>query len=135
MNYRLEIEAVIENVRRACEFVVALGKAHGLDDTACYHCDLAVEEICTNIIEHGYKYNGSQAVIELQVAVLPNCFKITVVDDAPPFNPLAASSPDPSMSLEERVGGGWGVVFAKKFLDLSYEYRDGKNHMVMCKRY
>ena len=45
-----------------------------------------------------------------------------------PYDPLAKSDPDITLSAEEREIGGLGIYMVKKSMDdISYEYKDGKN--------
>ena len=133
--HHLSLPAVIDNVEAACEFVSSIARANGLGEDAVYHCYLAVEEICTNIIEHGYNFDGGNAIIDVVCRVYPDKLTISILDDAEPFNPLRLAEPDPSAPLIERRGGGWGVFFVRKFMDrLDYRYQDGRNQFIMEKR-
>lgn len=132
--HRLTIPAVIEKIEDACNFVATQADAIGLDDEAVYHCHLSVEEVLTNIIEHGYDYAGADAVIDVVCKTTSGVFIITVIDDAEAFDPLSLSDPDPAKPLIEREGGGWGVFFVKKYMDrVSYHYAGNRNHFVMEK--
>ncbi len=51
---QLRITGVLDQVSAACDFVVEQARAAGLDERAVHHCYLAVDEACTNIVEHGY---------------------------------------------------------------------------------
>ncbi len=51
---RLTIPGVLERIPEACDFVVQAAEAAGLDERAVYYCQMAVDEWCTNVIEHGY---------------------------------------------------------------------------------
>lgn len=129
------IPAVIEKIEEACEFVNAQARAVGLSEDAVYHCHLSVEEVLTNIIEHGYNYEGDNKVIEIVTDKTQNAFVIVIIDDAPKFDPLQQPNPDPSTPLWEREGGGWGIFFVKKYMDkLAYNYEGERNHFVMEKQ-
>ncbi len=122
------IRAVMESIEEACAFVNGQARAANLSEEAVYHCHLSVEEVLTNIIEHGYKFKGYNRTIKLICENFSNRFVITTVDDAPAFNPLSLPDPDPKTPLIEREGGGWGIYFVKKYMDhVRYELRDGHN--------
>jgi anti-sigma regulatory factor (Ser/Thr protein kinase) len=132
---RLRIPSLIEKVSVACEFVVDTAQRAGLDEHAVHHCQLVVDEACTNIIEHGYGRNDRARAIEITCGLEKEGFVITIVDDAPPFDPLNRPDPDPKSVLEERANGGWGVYFIKKLMDeVVYQYAGGRNHLTMVKR-
>lgn len=133
---RLVIPARLEEVRRACEFVVEAAELAGLDERAVYHCQMAVDETLTNVIEHGYKYRGGEDnEIEVSCRATGDDFLITITDDSPAFNPLEHASPDPSAPLNEREPGGWGIYFIRRLMDdVSYQRSDERNHLTLVKR-
>ncbi len=135
VEHRLTIPAVIERVEEACEFAADAAREAGLNENAVYHCHLSVEEVCTNIIEHGYNFQGKERAIEVVCVHAVDRFIITILDDAKPFDPLQRSDPDPKSPLVEREGGGWGIYFVKKFMDsISYKYEQNHNQLIMEKR-
>ncbi|MDX1995631.1 MAG: ATP-binding protein [bacterium] len=132
---RFTIPAVLESVEDACEFAANEARAAGLGEDAVYHCHLSVEEVCTNIIEHGYKFQGQDQYIEVVCVSMPDRFTITIIDNATPFDPLARADPDPAAPLAEREGGGWGIFFVKKFMDsIAYKFEANHNQLIMEKR-
>ena len=134
--HRLKIPAVIEKIEEACEFVSNIARSAGMDADAVYRCYLSVEEICTNVIEHGYGFDGSNKVIDVVCRQHPDRLTITIIDDATPFNPLQRSDPDPTAPLADRESGGWGIYFVKKYMDrVIYRYEQNRNHLMMEKRF
>lgn len=130
----LRIAGLLEQVALACEFVVQEARKAGLDDHAVYHCELAVDEACTNIVEHGFRLRGGQQSIDIFCHSDSRRFIITLVDDAPPFNPLTQAEPDPHAPLEQRSSGGWGIHFIKQLMDeATYQYHDNRNHLTLVK--
>ncbi len=128
------IDSSLDQVAQAVEFVTSMAEQAGLSEQAVYHCQLAIDEACTNIVEHGYAPNGLYGVIIVSCRIEPSRFVITVLDDSPAYNPLARPDPDPTAGLNEREGGGWGVFFIKKVMDhVSYFY-EGRNRLVMVKQ-
>jgi anti-sigma regulatory factor (Ser/Thr protein kinase) len=132
---RLTIPGVLEQIRTACEFVAEAAQNAGLDDDGVHHCYLCVEEICTNIVEHGYGHNGANKTIEIVCQQSYPFFTIVIIDEAPQFNPLELPEPDPGTPLWEREAGGWGIYFVKKYMDaVRYRYANYRNHLMMDKR-
>jgi serine/threonine-protein kinase RsbW len=131
---RLSIPADLSAIPAITDFIVQCAEAAGLGDEAIYHCRLSVEEIFTNIVEHGY-VNDASGTVEIVCRVTDQAFLITLIDDAPAFDPLALPDPDPSVPLWERQGGGWGIYFVKKFMDrVEYHYHANRNYLLMEKR-
>lgn len=131
---RFQISAVVDQIPQACAFVEQAAQNAGLDDHAIYHCQLAVDEACTNIIEHGYKFQGSNETIDIICQHTPKRFTIVIIDAGPPFDPLSRPDPNPQAALEERVTGGWGIYFIKKLMDeVRYEHQNGQNYLTATK--
>ena len=134
--HRLTIPGVMEQVPSACNWVVQLAEELGMGMRDVNHCELAVDEAVTNIIEHSYGSRGADKVIDIIVREDSSKFSITIVDEGPPFDPLQGQEPDPLQALEDRPdqGGGWGVFFIKKLMDdVGYQYRAERNHLTMVK--
>lgn len=132
---RMSVTGVIENVRSVCDFVVDFVNDVKLGDDIAFQFQLSIEEICTNIIEHGYKYNGAGKKIEIICVYDNSQIKVRIFDEAPLFNPLELDDPDPSIPLWEREGGGWGIYFVKQYMtSIAYEQIDGQNSLVLTKQ-
>jgi serine/threonine-protein kinase RsbW len=134
--HRLSIPGRMEQVPHACGWVVEIAEGAGLEARDVNHCELAMDEAITNIVEHGYGADGGDKSIDIIVIDKTDRLEITIVDNGPPFNPLRAENPDPLASLDERAenGGGWGVFFIKKVMDnVDYQHVSGRNHLMMVK--
>lgn len=133
---RLRLPGDIAQVRAACDFVVKVATEAGLSDDAIFQSQLSVEEIFTNIVEHGYKFNGAQKWIEITCTLNTHLLRIAITDDAPLFNPLAMDDPDPDQDLWERERGGWGVFFVRQYMDaVYYQPKDGRNQIILEKHF
>ena len=94
---------------------------------------LAVEEVITNIITHGYKKTGGR--IHLSCRFTRNGSEIRIADSAPRFNPLSIAEPDLDKDISERKVGGLGVYLLRQVMDeISYRYENGKNVLVLEKK-
>jgi anti-sigma regulatory factor (Ser/Thr protein kinase) len=133
--HRLRVSGEIKHVRAVCDFVVDVAEQAGLNEDAVFQCQLAVEEVFTNIVEHGYKYNGAEKSIEVICRVRDAGLQILILDDASPFNPLDLDPPDPQLALEDRGTGGWGAHFVKQYMDsVRYQLQQGRNCLVLEKK-
>jgi anti-anti-sigma factor len=50
---QITVPGFIEKVPEVCAFVIEQAEAVGLDERAVYHCQMAVDEWCTNVVEYG----------------------------------------------------------------------------------
>ena len=119
---RLTIPGRYDRISEVRELVQAAAQAAGLDDQAQHYCQVAVDEACTNIIEHGYE-GEDRGEIDVRCSwVAPGSLVIELRDTAQPFDPDSIPTPDPKLSLDLRSEGGWGVYFIARMMD-SVEYR------------
>jgi anti-anti-sigma factor len=131
---RLIIPAVLNEVPRACTFVAEAAAATGLDERGSYHCQLAIDEWCTNVIEHGYREISKYGIIEIDCRSEKDRLVIVVSDNSPRFDPTTLASPNVAQPLEAREPGGLGWFLIKKIMDsVSYEYTDQHNRLMMTK--
>lgn len=124
----MHIHAQPEQLASVVRFVTDFAQAAGLDDDRAHHCSLAVDEACSNIIEHGYRVPADDQTIDITCCERLDSLVITIMDHAPAYNPLKHKEPDPDTSLEQRSGGGWGISFIRRLMDeVSYRYEDNHN--------
>jgi|GEM_PF-2694024 len=137
MPERLQLRATKANIRSLCEFVVRAAEAIGVDAKAIHHCELAVDETLTNVIEHGFTESSvpaQQQYIAVMVDHDSNGIYITLEDNSPPFNPLIHPAPDVDDETYKHQPGGWGIHLVRKIMDvMEYRYHDGRNTLVYGK--
>jgi serine/threonine-protein kinase RsbW len=98
------------------EFVERNAEQYGLDSSATYAVQLAVDEAFTNIIEHAYGGECTEE-IECTCQVTREGLVITLKDCGRIFNPDEVPEPDLSAELEERQIGGLGLYFIRRLMD------------------
>jgi anti-sigma regulatory factor (Ser/Thr protein kinase) len=97
--------------------------------------ELVLEELVTNIINHGYK-DGRLGHVDVCLNVSHNAIHIKILDDGDPFNPFAAESPDLSLSIEERPIGGLGIHLIRSYMTVcEYGYENGHNQVLLMKNW
>jgi len=98
------------------------------------HLNLVLDELVTNIIEHGG--GCSKCPIEIRMEKTDNQFKIQLSDGGPPFDPTQCKPVDVTLPIEKRKCGGLGLLFVRKFSDCcSYERVKGKNIFQFTKKF
>lgn len=105
-----------------------------IDGKDIFQLNLILDELITNIIEHG---DGcTKCPIEIRMEKTDKHFKVQLSDGGPPFDPTQGKTADTSLPLEKRDCGGLGILFVRKFSDCcSYERKDDKNIFHFCKTY
>ncbi len=137
MGQRLRIPAVLDAVREAASFAADAAAGAGLSDQAIYHCEVAVEEACTNIVQHGVQVSQPDQTHHIILSTSANTtyFQITIQDDTPPFDPLAYEVSNLGDELAARQPGGLGIHFFKNLMDdIVYEYHAPYNQLTLRKR-
>jgi anti-sigma regulatory factor (Ser/Thr protein kinase) len=110
------------------ETIEAIQHDWGISDDVIFSVNLALDEIVSNIINHGYKYD-EDFEITIRFSRDQNSLRLQVKDYAPPFNPLEVPEPDDlNKDVEDRKIGGLGIHLAKKFTDnIAYRRYNEKN--------
>jgi serine/threonine-protein kinase RsbW len=125
----------LENISRICEFAVAAAADAGLDSNAAYAVELAVDEACTNIIEHAYGGEGRGDII-ITCEASPTGLTVILQDYGKPFNPDKIPVPNPKASLSKVQPRGAGLFLIRKMMDeVHFEFSKEKgNRLTMVKR-
>jgi serine/threonine-protein kinase RsbW len=104
------------------------------DQDTKYALRLAVEEVCTNLIVHGY---GGRIAGPIEVSASDGADRVTLVirDRSPPFDPARAPKPDLSSDVEHRLPGGLGWHLVKQLMDeVGYVAGASGNVLTLVKR-
>ncbi|MGW7438258.1 ATP-binding protein [Streptomyces sp. NPDC054849] len=123
----LEVPATVGALGDIASFVLRLAGRAGLDKRASYRLRLAVDELATNIVMHGYR--GGDGRITVRGRSGPGRVRIVIEDSAPAFDPVEGRLPPaPGVPPENRRIGGLGIHLALTSVDeFGYAYRDGRN--------
>jgi serine/threonine-protein kinase RsbW len=129
----LTIKSDINEIPRVSEVLESAMQDSGFPDEDILDTQLAVEEVVTNIILHGYGDAGGEIVISCQAG--PAAAIIRIEDRATPFDPLLLPEPDISADIEDRKIGGLGIFLTRQVMDdIQYRYEDGKNILKLTKK-
>ena len=101
----------------------------GADKKIAYAFQVAVDEVCTNLVE--YKVAPPVSFIELTFEAQPAQFVVTVRHDGAPFDPRDAPAPDVSSALETRRVGGLDRYFVNAYMDAVQYRADSVNGNVL----
>ncbi len=114
------------------DYVAFVAAAAGLDEAASYRLSLAVDEIATNIVLHGYEDAGRSGDLTIWAEADEERLVVFLEDTGEPFDPREAPKPgDLDRPLEERQDGGLGIFLALWGVDeFAYERRDRLNRCV-----
>jgi len=117
------------------DFVINRALISGFLANDIYSIQIAVDEACSNIIDHAYG-KEDLGYIELQVEEIENGLRITIRDDGDPFDPEEIPDPVLDSPLEERRERGLGLFIMRKLMDeVTYDFSSpNQNKLIMVKR-
>ncbi|MEC4803151.1 MAG: ATP-binding protein [Jaaginema sp. PMC 1079.18] len=134
----ITVPGTLEALDTIAEYTIAVAKAANLDRETSYNLRLAVDEIVTNIIQHGYNATQKMESIELQAFLSDRALAIAIEDKGIPYDPTQKAIPrDLHLPPEQRQIGGLGIYLAMKSVDrLIYERVGDRNrNTVIINRY
>ncbi|MEO0479705.1 MAG: ATP-binding protein [Planctomycetota bacterium] len=105
----------------------------GEDEELCHPIQVAIQEMVTNVIRHGYESDpDGEVVVRLLARGLE--FSCEIRDHAKPFDPLShvyEQAVDGSMPVRE---GGFGIYFALSVMtSVEYERQGGDNVLMLTR--
>ncbi len=134
----LIVPGQFDRLTEIAAFVTQAARSAGLDDDEVFHVEMAVDEACSNIIEHAYAQQAGDIEI---VCECPATGQLEVVlrDSGQPFDPADVPPPNVNAALadlDDLNEGGLGLYFMRKLMDeVRFEYVPGQgNRLTMLKR-
>ncbi len=126
--------AELDNLAVIRRFIRESTTALNLTPSQIDDLELAVDELVTNIVRHGYR--GQPGKIEIEVKRNTDAVEICLRDQAPPFDPTLLPPANITAPLEERKVGGLGVYLARRLVDtcVHHQTREGGNELTLTKK-
>ena len=135
MSQRFQIThaAELESLQKFRDFITACCAQHDISNDVVLDLKLAVDEACTNVIEHGYKGMNPGSII-LSFRIEPGRILVQITDFGHVFEPEAAPKPDVEAALEDRELGGLGLFLIYQTMDnIDYQSSEEGNTLTFTK--
>ena len=130
----INLKNSFSELRKVNQHLDEFGARHRLGPKILHDLKLALEEIVTNIISHGYA-DEREHEIRVRLRVQWQEVTVEVEDDGKAFNPLEVPVPDVTRPLEERPVGGLGIHLVRTLMDgLEYKRQGNTNLLTMTKK-
>jgi len=113
---QIEQRATLEHLAALVDHATQRCGALGGSDSVCHDVRLSVEEVCMNVIQHGYR-GRDPGPIRVAVRREGSALTIVISDEAPPFDPADAPPPDLSSDWQQRREGGLGWHVVRSVMD------------------
>jgi anti-sigma regulatory factor (Ser/Thr protein kinase) len=124
----LTVPGTLDSLGPVADYVKMAAAEAGLDKKASYRLRLAVDEIATNIVTHGYAEAGREGNLTLQADIDRKVLTISIEDTGVAYEPQIQPPDGLDSPLEERQIGGLGVYLAIQNVDkFHYERAGGRN--------
>jgi anti-sigma regulatory factor (Ser/Thr protein kinase) len=124
----LSISADVGEIARVQEAVAVLAGDHVLSARAAHALAVALDELLSNVILHGYADASSGKSVFVRIAREASEVTVEIVDQARPFDPTKSDPPDLDGELEDREIGGLGLHLVRTLVrGLSYDRSENEN--------
>jgi serine/threonine-protein kinase RsbW len=128
----LTVPGDLDSLTTISEMVVEQATLAGLDKHDVYQLQLAVDELATNSMVHGYQEHGLCGDVMVTTELTDEALTLTIEDSALPFDPtqrnVAAVEETFDDPLHQRPIGGLGIYFVLQAVDrFDYQRIDGRN--------
>jgi len=120
----------IEHLNRV---VRQFGDLHEVPGRTLYAVNLALDEVVTNAIIHGFD-DATGQFVEARLTVREGFITAEVEDGGRAFNPLDAPTPDLTAALDERELGGLGIHLVKSLMDRVEYRREGEKNVLTVRK-
>jgi serine/threonine-protein kinase RsbW len=132
--FSLHVPSSTENLSMIRDFVKSIGAQSGMDEMDVAKLELAVDEACSNVMEHAYNADATQEV-SIRATVDGRSVQIEVIDTGKGFDPAAVEQSKLEDLISAKRTGGLGMRLMKSFMDeVHYEMLPGvKNELKMVK--
>jgi len=131
----LAVRGVVDAIEPASRAAEDWLQQRGMNAHAVYVVNLAIEELVTNCIRHGYD-DALEHSIDFVLSIDGEVLTIVATDDGREFDASSYPAPDIAAPAEQRSPGGLGIHLLREFTDtMSYERRDGRNRLTLTKRF
>jgi serine/threonine-protein kinase RsbW len=133
--YRVTRAAELESLGIFREYIIDFCRENAIRDEISFDLQLAMDEACTNIIQHGYVgMDPGSIMLELHIGESETLMMIT--DFGTPFEPIPTPKPDIEAALEDLPTGGFGLYFIYSTMDsIDYQSTELGNILTLKKEH
>ena len=134
---QLMVPGRFERLTEIAAFVTQAAREAGLNDDEVFHVEMAVDEACSNVIEHAYATQTGDIDLACRCPAAGQ-LEVVIRDSGQPFDPAEVPAPNVGTptDLDNLNEGGLGLYFIRKLMDeVRFEYVPGQgNRLTMLKR-
>jgi serine/threonine-protein kinase RsbW len=131
----LTVPGRFEYLATIADFISEAGRDAGFDQDLIFHVQMAVDEACSNVIEHAYQ-GQDKGDITLCCDCNGKEWIIAIYDTGLSFDPSLVPEPNLNANIDDIKTGGLGLYFMHQLMDeveFSFDQERG-NKLLMVKR-
>ncbi|HEX2865810.1 MAG TPA: ATP-binding protein [Ignavibacteriales bacterium] len=130
----LVVKSTTDNLALIRDFTKSAARKCGFTEETVDKIALAVDEACTNVIKHAYKYSPEGDII-VNISVNHNKMAVSITDHGTNFDPALVPEPDVKKYYRQHKIGGLGIYLMRKLMDeVNFSSVQGtKNQVVLIK--
>ncbi len=132
---KLKVKSTTDNLSRIRDFIHQTAMECKLPKEKIGDIILAVDEACTNVIKHAYKYSP-EGEIDIDIKCKNNRFYVIITDKGEKFDITLIPEPDLEKYHKEKRVGGLGIFLMRKLMDeVKYSHLSGNRNRVTLIKY
>ncbi|MCX6151449.1 MAG: ATP-binding protein [Ignavibacteriales bacterium] len=131
----IKVKSTTDNLGMIRDFTKSIASQTGFTEEVVDKIALAVDEACTNIIKHAYKFSPEGDIL-INIKVAENKMIVSITDYGLDFNPSIIPVPDIKKYYQQHKVGGLGIYLMKKLMDeVRYNPNTGNKNQVVLVKY
>ena len=132
-NNILNVPADIEYLPKVRNYIEHRALQNNFSEKVVHAVKLAAEEVCTNIIRHGYK-DKNHGSIQIEVITRRKSLTVNVIDQGQTYDPKQVKDPDLKEYVLSGKIGGLGIMMIKRLMDeINYKVTSRGNEFQLVK--
>ncbi|HKA36316.1 MAG TPA: ATP-binding protein [Thermoanaerobaculia bacterium] len=136
MKREIRLEARPESLKVIRDFIEDSCRGAGVARSDTHDLKVAVDEACSNVVEHGYKGRREPFPLGVLFEADEKKISVAVTDRGTPFDPARAPEPDLEAHWRDRRIGGLGWHLIRRLVDeaLYESTEEAGNRLTLIKR-
>jgi anti-sigma regulatory factor (Ser/Thr protein kinase) len=131
----VRIENDLSEIAKVDEKLDEFAEQFGVPPAIAATFHIIFDDLLNNVISYGYN-DEQRHFIDISLKLTASGLIVSIADDGVPFNPLAETAPDTTLSIEDRPIGGMGIHLVINMVDdISYQRTADKNVLTLTKSF
>ena len=131
----VRIENDLSEIAKVDEKLDDFAEQFGVPPAIAATFHIIFDDLLNNVMSYGFSDEQCH-FIDISLELTESSLIVSIADDGVPFNPLAETAPDTTLSIEDRPIGGLGIHIVVNMVDdISYQRTADKNVLTLTKSF